>query len=77
MQSRSLPPFNPQRPMLVSETMTKAGAIALAKKIEQLWRSYGYYGLRVEVVQDVINPENISMEIYSIRSNMTNGVPPC
>lgn len=59
------------------DTLTKAGALRLARELEQHWHGQGYPAARfwTEPIDERFAKVG-TYEIYRVRSNLVNGLPP-
>lgn len=56
-----------------SETTSAVEATRVAKSIEQYWRGKGFAGVKAKAVPLARN--NVGQVIYSVQSNLKNGMP--
>lgn len=59
------------------DTLTKAGALRLARELEKHWHELGYPAARfwTEPIEERFAKVG-TYEIYRVRSNLVNGLPP-
>jgi HEPN domain-containing protein len=59
------------------DTLTKAGALRLARELEKYWHDQGYPGARfwTEPIDERFAKVG-TYEIYRVMSNLVNGLPP-
>ena len=60
-----------------NEFCTRDGAIRLAAKIYEYWQSQGYtVHTTVEQMKNVSFSKGLNVDVWVVRSNLINGVPP-